>query len=237
MSAHTGWIHTARRVIPHFFTLSRQTGPTWCYDAVSGIDPDALADHGIGAVLWDVDGTLMPHHGREVDPSVRDRFEDLIGDARFRHAIVSNCQLPRLRELGEMFPSIPVVLGFTTPDGPAFRAMEGREEVQFGPGAGRLPPPGSNDVGEGILPMRKPAGELIDAALERLDLAGQGDRAIMVGDQYFTDIVSANLAGIRSVKVQTIDPASFPTAVRLSQRLETAWVGLLRAFGMTGRGG
>ncbi|MFV1986732.1 MAG: HAD hydrolase-like protein [Gemmatimonadota bacterium] len=237
MSAHTGWIHTARRVVPQFFKLSRLTGATWRVETVAEIDPDELAERGIGAVLWDVDGTLMAHHARDLDPLVRDRFDDLTSDARFRHAIVSNCQLPRLRELGEMFPRMPVVLGFTTPDGPAFRAMEGGEEVQFGPGAGRLPPPGSNDVGEGVIPMRKPAGELIDAALERIGLAGQIDRAVMVGDQYFTDVVSANLAGARSIKVRTIDPPSFPAAIRLSQKFETAWVGLMRALGLTGRSG
>jgi predicted HAD superfamily phosphohydrolase YqeG len=55
----------------------------------------------------------------------------------------------------------------------------------------------------------------------------------MIGDQYFTDIVSANLAGVRSIKVPTLDPPSFPTAVRLSQKFETAWVALLRGLGLS----
>jgi len=36
----------------------------------------------------------------------------------------------------------------------------------------------------------------------------------MVGDQDFTDVAGANLAGIRSVKVRTVRPDSFPIAVR-----------------------
>lgn len=233
MSGHTGWIHTARRVLPKFFKLSRETDATWRFDTITGIEPETLAEHGIETVLWDVDGTLMSHHADQVDASLRRRFEELVADGRFRHGIVSNCQLPRLRELGRMFPEIPVMLGFTTPDGPAFRVMEGGEETRFGPGVDRLPPPGSNEVGDGVTPMRKPAAELIHAALRQLGREGQGDRAVMVGDQYFTDIVSANLAGIRSIKVRTLDPRSFPTAVRLSQRFETAWIGLLRHAGLT----
>ena len=233
MSAHTGWIHTARRVLPQFFKLSRRTAPTWRYDTVADMDADVLATAGIEAILWDVDGTLMPHHAQAVDPSVHDRFDALLRDPRFRHAIVSNCQLPRLRELGRMFPRIPVLLGFATPDGPAFRVMEGGEEIRFGPGVGGLPPAGSNEVGNGVTPIRKPAAELIDAALERVDLAGSPDRAVMVGDQFFTDIVSANLAGARSIKVRTMDPPSFPPAVRWSQRFERAWVGMLNGVGLT----
>jgi predicted HAD superfamily phosphohydrolase YqeG len=47
-------------------------------------------------------------------------------------------------------------------------------------------------------------------------------RVFMIGDQYFTDIASANLAGIRSVKVDTRSPASFPLPVRTLQRIERA---------------
>jgi predicted HAD superfamily phosphohydrolase YqeG len=233
MSGHTGWIHTARRVLPKFFKLSRRTAPTWRYDTVASIDPDALAKAGVDAILWDVDGTLMSHHAVEVDDAVRERFDELSSDPRFRHAIVSNCQLPRLRQLGAMFPETPVLLGFATLDGPAFRVMESGQEVRFGPGVDRLPPAGSNEVGEGVTPIRKPAAELVDAALERIGFAGRPDRAVMVGDQYFTDIVSANLAGARSIKVRTMDPSSFPIAVRWSQRFEKAWVGLLSAAGLT----
>ena len=58
------------------------------------------------------------------------------------------------------------------------------------------------------------------AALEELGVADRPAAALMVGDQYFTDIASANLAGVRSVKVPTLHRASFPAPVRWSQRLE-----------------
>ena len=228
MSASPGWIHTARRVLPAFFTLSRHTAPTWRRESIADIDADELAANGITAMIWDVDGTLMSHHAHEVDPELRDRFTGLLEDPRFRHAIVSNCQLPRFRELGEMFPETPVILGFTTPTGPAFRVLEGGREFQTGPGRRGLPPTGSFETAPHVSPVRKPSAELVAEALRRLGIDGETGRAVMVGDQYFTDIVSANLAGVRSIKVRTLDPASFPLAVRLSQKFETFWVGLSR---------
>jgi len=60
----------------------------------------------------------------------------------------------------------------------------------------------------------------VRAALAELDIADRPEAALMVGDQYFTDIASANLAGVRSAKVPTLHRASFPAPVRWSQRLE-----------------
>lgn len=233
MSANTGWIDTARRVIPSFFKLSRRTAPTWRLGSIDEIDGDTLADQGIEALFWDVDGTLMSHHAGAVDPALAPRFEALGSDPRFRHAIVSNCQLPRFGELGRMFPDIPVILGFNTPDGSAFRIMQHGQERRIGPGAEHLPELGTADPSPEVTPMRKPAAELVEVALDTVGLAGRPDRAAMIGDQYFTDIVSANLAGARSIKVPTLDPPSFPTAVRLSQKFETAWVALLRGLGLS----
>jgi len=237
MSASTDWIQTARRVIPAFFTLSRHTAPTWTRGSVADLDPDTLAAEGLCALIWDVDGTLMAHHASEVDGAVRPRFEALLADPRFRHAIVSNCQLPRFRELGEMFPGIPVILGFSTPDGPAYRVLEDGDESRSGSGCRHLPDPGSDTHADGVGPIRKPSAELVEEALRRLGLIGSPECVAMVGDQHFTDVVSANLAGIRSVKVDTIDPPSFPFPVRVSQRFEALWVGVLRRLGVIGRHG
>ena len=232
MSANTGWIHTARRVIPSFFKLSRRTAPTWRLRSIDEIDADALADAGIEALFWDVDGTLMSHHAGSVDSALAARFEALGDDPRFRQAIVSNCQLPRFAELGRMFPGIPVILGFNTPGGSAFRILQHGEEHRIGPGESHLPALGTADPGPEVTPMRKPSGELVEVALETVGLGGQPRKAVMIGDQYFTDIVSANLAGARSIKVPTLDPPSFPAPVRFSQRFETAWVALLRGLGL-----
>jgi predicted HAD superfamily phosphohydrolase YqeG len=67
--------------------------------------------------------------------------------------------------------------------------------------------------------VRKPDADLIDAAI--LELHAEPRRGVfMVGDQYFTDIAGANLAGIGAVKVRTVDPESFPFAVRCLHHVE-----------------
>jgi predicted HAD superfamily phosphohydrolase YqeG len=80
--------------------------------------------------------------------------------------------------------------------------------------------------------VRKPDAALIDAAIDELQAAPRS-AVFMVGDQYFTDIAGANLAGIASVKVRTVHPESFPIAVRCLQQVERA---LFRVLTLAKRG-
>ncbi|WP_419938615.1 HAD hydrolase-like protein [Candidatus Palauibacter sp.] len=213
------WMQTARRLLPRFARLSREIRPTLHLDSVNDLSAGRLRDLGVEAVLWDVDGTLMAHHARRVDPALADAFEDLLRAPGLRHAIVSNCQEARFAELGEIFPAIPVILGYETGAGAAFRVRRGPAESWRCPGAAAASSDGVEAPGD-LRPIRKPSGRLVRAALDELDLADRPQAALMVGDQYFTDIASANLAGVRSVKVPTLHRASFPAPVRSSQRLE-----------------
>lgn len=231
MSASTGWIRTARRIVPSFFRLSRATEPTWELESVDAIDLGFLRANGVSALLWDVDGTLMAHHASRVDPRVRERWEELGEAPDLEHAIISNCDLPRFEELGRIFSDIPVLLAFETPEGPAFRVRLYGEETFAGPGADLL------SVAGAARPARKPSAELVEEALRRVGHEDRPEAAVLVGDQYFTDIASANLAGVRSVKVPTLERSSFPFPVRISQRLEGVWIGLRRALGARRDGG
>ena len=123
-----------------------------------------------------------------------------------------------------------MLLGYETESGAAFRIRRGRRESWRGPGAAAVaattaPATTAADARGGtpgeVQPIRKPSRRLVQAALRELGVADRPAAALMVGDQYFTDIASANLAGIRSVKVPTLHRASFPAPVRWSQRLET----------------
>ena len=214
------WVQTSRRLLPRLRRLSREIRPTFHLDSVNEMSPGALRDLGVAAVLWDVDGTLMGHHDDRVDPALAPAFEALLAATGLRHAIVSNCQEARFAELGEIFPAIPVVLGYETGAGAAFRVRRGPRESWRGPGAAAASSDGGGPPGE-LRPIRKPSRGLVQAALEELNVADRPAAALMVGDQYFTDIASANLAGVRSVKVPTLHRASFPAPVRWSQRLET----------------
>ncbi|WP_419163042.1 HAD hydrolase-like protein [Candidatus Palauibacter sp.] len=219
------WVQTSRRLLPRLARLTREIRPTFHLGSVSELSPGDLQELGVEAVLWDVDGTLMAHHADRVDPALTSAFEALLAAPGLRHAIVSNCQEERFAELGRIFPGMPVVLGYETEAGAAFRVRRGAVEEWRGPGAsGR----------RALRPIRKPSLRLVRAALDVLDFADRPEAALMVGDQYFTDIASASLAGIRSVKVTTLHRASFPSPVRVSQRLE----GLLYRlkYGLPGRG-
>ena len=215
------WWQTTRRLLPRLAGLSREIRPTFHLDTVNGLSAGRLRDLGVEVVLWDVDGTLMAHHAGRVDPALAPGFEDLLRAPGLRHAIVSNCQEARFAELGEIFPAVPVILGYETGAGAAFRVRRGPAESWRGPGATAMEGSSAGDPVSGDLrPLRKPSRRLVQAALDVLDVADRPSAALMVGDQYFTDIASANLAGVRSAKVPTLHRASFPAPVRWSQRLE-----------------
>lgn len=229
MGENGGWTRTARSVLPRLMRLSGKIDPTFELGSVAEIDDAFLEKHGVRGLIWDVDGTLMAHHAKEVDATVRPRFESLLARTNLRHAIVSNCQPSRFRELGEIFPSVPVLLGFKTPVGMAFRVIRRGQQTTTGRGQQALARQ------PGIEPVRKPSAALIRQAIREMGMEDAPERVLVVGDQYFTDIASANLAGVRSVKVHTIDPGSFPMAVQLGQLLEGALMRVRRVTSRRGR--
>ncbi len=208
--------------MPDLFRLVRKIVPTFELDGVIAIDDTLLERYGIRGLIWDVDGTLTAHHAAELDPDIHASFEILRARSDLRHAIVSNCPIPRFRELGDIFSDMPVLLGFETAEGPAYRILEAGEEKFEGPGRERLAA-GERDM----RPLRKPSGALVLAALRAMGLEGAPEAVLMVGDQYFTDIASANLAGVRSAKVPTLRPHSFPFVVRFGQGFERVLYRLL----------
>ena len=115
-----------------------------------------------------------------------------------------------------MFPGVPVVLGYEMKVGCVFRITRDAETRWWSPGDDRLF--GKPEI---VSPIRKPSAKLIEAALVELNMSNEPEAVLLVGDQYFTDIVSANLVGVRSAKVTTMKQSSFPIPVKLSQQLET----------------
>jgi len=200
---------TLRQALPKAAILVRHMRPSLELPDVGAIEPALLESLGIDAVIWDVDGTLMPRHGREVAEPFRSSFQRLVSASGLRHAILSNADESRYRELGTIFPDIPVVRAYATAHGVVGRILH-RGSDSWDPVA--LP---INSTAPARA-FRKPSTELIAVALKALD-ADSRERVLMVGDQYLTDIAGANLAGIRSLKVPTYAPASFPVSVRILQ--------------------
>ena len=215
----TDHLATLRQSIPRIRLVLTHLAPTYQLETVAQINEAFLERNEIRAVLWDVDGTIMSYHGDGVDPEfphIRAMFRE--GPAR--HGILSNCDETRFDELGRIFPEVPVLRGYSTPHESIFRyRLDGidthtQEDIE-------------HLLSNGGKQIRKPSGELIEYCMEVME--EKDPRAVlMVGDQYFTDIASANLAGARSAKVQTFRRDTFPRSIRTSQRLETLVYRLVR---------
>jgi predicted HAD superfamily phosphohydrolase YqeG len=210
------WVSTAWQVLPRSVRVLRSLRPTLHLPDVRALDREFLGRHAVAGLLWDVDGTLMAYHGASVAPELRATLEE-IERAGVPQAILSNCDEERFRELGAVVPRLPVLKAYQTPAGQTvLRSAIGGSERWTSRQGGAIPRP------EGRLrPHRKPSAELIEVALECLGVRAK-DRVFMIGDQYFTDIAGANLAGIKSVKVATFAADSFPRSIRTFQLVERA---------------
>jgi predicted HAD superfamily phosphohydrolase YqeG len=206
MPAPTDWITTARQAGPRFLSLMMKLQPTFHLSDINSLDPHFLARHNISALLWDVDGTLMPHHDRLLAPRVDAALSSLRN--LVPQAILSNCGEARFQELGEIF-SLPILRGYSVDGSFVVRRLERGRDLWKAGGSPILRPSGF------MAALNKPSGQLIGLALDELEVpVEQRPLALMVGDQHFTDVAGANLAGIRSAKVRTMAPRSFPFPLR-----------------------
>jgi predicted HAD superfamily phosphohydrolase YqeG len=222
MAAASDWITTTRQALPRFFELVSKLKPTMHLPDVRSIDEHFLATHNVEALIWDVDGTLMSHHNMAVAEEFQSTLNRIDQRSDVRQIILSNCGESRFAELGGIFPEVPVLKAYRKPSGEVIlRILAHGKEVWRDESGADGPRPG-----EELKPLKKPSGELIDFAL-RAAGSPPRERVFMVGDQYFTDIAGANLAGIGSIKVPTLARHSFPFAVRSFQRIESALYRLL----------
>ena len=163
-------------------------------------------------MLWDVDGTLMKHHGDRVDPELLPAFERLVAQNGVQHAILSNCGERRFLELGKIFPDLPVLRAYSLSGRVVRRSLFQGQDCWSDPAAQAFHP-------HQLQRISKPSDTLFHCVMEDLGLTDPST-LMMVGDQYFTDVAGANLCGAVSVKVSTWRRDSFPLALRLFQRAE-----------------
>lgn len=219
--ATTDWWRTTRQAIPQLGRLIWKLRPTIELQSIRQIDAAFVDREGVKVFLWDVDGTLMGHHDPALDPAFLEVIRNLMVIPGLQHAILSNCGEERFEELGRIFPEIPVFKAYHTADRVALRRLLRGEETWWGAegaAVGAKPVCGN--------PLKKPSAELISGVLATLGRP-PSDAVFMVGDQYFTDIAGANLAGVNSIKVATIAPQTFPLLLRSFQRAEWLMVRLL----------
>jgi HAD superfamily phosphatase (TIGR01668 family) len=196
-----------RQSVPHAGRVLRNLRPTFRLSGLAELTPEFVDRHGVRGILWDVDGTLTHYHGRALAP-------EAVAAARLfvlpglRHAVVSNSDDIRFAELGRMLPDVPVLKLYESEGRTYGRRLERGVETW------RPEPPDRS----ALRAIRKPSAELIRFAVGELGLeAGQ---VVMVGDQHWTDIAGANLAGVRSIRVPTAGRSTFPWPLRMMQRIE-----------------
>ncbi|MFQ5703662.1 MAG: HAD hydrolase-like protein [Gemmatimonadales bacterium] len=214
----TGQLSTLRQTIPQLWKILSCLQPTFRLDSVAEANAEFIGKHEFRGVLWDVDGTIMAYHGSDVDPAFP-HLRSLFANGPARHAILSNCDEPRFDALAIIFPEIPIVRGYATPAGSVFRHKWRGEDTHTADAITAI-------LASGGRQLRKPAGRLVRYTMELLEIDDPA-AVLLVGDQYLTDVASANLAGARAAKVPTFRRDTFPLSIRMSQRLE--W--LLYALG------
>ena len=202
---------TLRQSLPRMAHLLTKMRPSFHLDSAAAVDAAFIEGHGIEAVMWDVDGTVMSYHAQDVDPAFP-HLREMFRNGPARHAILSNCDEERFEVLGRIFPEVHLVRGYTTSEGLVFRNRLGGRDTHDAAQVAEL-------LANGGRQIRKPSGDLIRYGMSLLEV-NNPKSLLMVGDQYLTDVASANLAHARSVKVKTFRRDSFPPAIRFTQSLE-----------------
>jgi len=199
------------QVAPRLLSLVGRMRPTWHVSSLAAVTPAFLRGNGIGGVIWDVDGTLTGDRRRELVPESEAPLRALLAAPDLRHVVLSNASEPRFVELGEMFPEVPILRGYALRGALLFRKLYRGVDTWS-------PEDVARRLAEGAHVVRKPSAELVDYAVSELGCERSG--AVMVGDQYLTDVAGANLGGVRSIKLPTLAPETFRSGVRLSQLAE-----------------
>lgn len=205
------------QVIPRLPTLLRSLEPTWHLRSLAALDPKFLEVHGIRGLIWDVDGTLTGDRGQLL-PETAQIFRALLARPGLKHVVLSNSGEERFRQLSDMFPTVKLVRGYSLGKSTLYRKRLGAADSWTDAEL-------EQRLRGGARMIRKPSAELIGYAIQELGCGK--DETVMVGDQYFTDVAGANLAGVRSIKLPTLAKETFRISVRISHALESAIYALL----------
>ncbi len=212
LATGTSSFSTFVQVAPRLLKVMKHMRPTWQVRRLADVDAAFVREHGIRGLVWDVDGTLTGDRQPALAAEAAAAFHALLAIDGLKHVVLSNAGETRYRELGTMFPQMPILRAYTARTGEVlYRRLQGTTDTWTDAELER-------QLAEGTRVIRKPNAVLVEYAARELGLP-PSDIA-MIGDQYLTDIAGANLAGVRSIKLPTLAPESFRTSVRLSQRAE-----------------
>lgn len=199
------------QVAPRLLKLMRHMQPTWQLAMLAAVDEAFVRAHGIRGIIWDVDGTLTGDRRPTLEAEAEAPFRTLLAVPDLAHVVLSNAGEERYRQLGELFPEVPILRGYTLRGDALFRRLHRGADTWTVTELERR-------LAAGARVIRKPSAALVDYAVR--ELGCEKGAVAMIGDQYLTDVAGANLAGVKSIKLPTLARATFRPAVRLSQRLE-----------------
>lgn len=211
-------LSTFFQVAPRLPSLLAGMQPTWHVPALAAVTPAFLRSHGLRGIIWDVDGTLTGDRRAELVPESTGPFRELLAAQGLKHVVLSNAGEERYRQLGRMFPAVPILRGYELGGEVLYRRLLGTQDSWTDEELERR-------LSALARVIRKPSAALVEYALRELGCAK--NEVVMIGDQYLTDVAGANLGGVRSIKLPTLAPETFRPAVRLSQRVESALYRLL----------
>lgn len=206
------------QVLPRLASVLRQMRPTWHLDALAEVNADFLRRHRLRGLIWDVDGTLTGDRRPALSPESAGPFLLLMGMKDLKHVCLSNAGEERYRQLGTMFPEMPILRVYERAGAVYYRRLQGTRDNWT---ADEL----NERLEAGWRVIRKPSAVLVDYAVRELGCTK--DEVLMIGDQYLTDVAGANLGGVRSVKLPTLARETFRPVVRFSQHLELALYAVL----------
>ncbi len=147
--------------------------PTFVARGVEALTPISVVECDIRSIALDVDGTLSDYHSAEVEPSVSDTLSEL-GHAGLTLFIISNAYGHRVEQLAEIYGEVVPEANIITPE---LVAPEG----------------------ENLSSYRKPNPAMLLYASKMSGI--NPEQTLMVGDQLFKDVLSANRAGAKSLLV------------------------------------
>ena len=202
---------TLWQTVPSLGRVIRHMRPTWQFASLEALTPAFLSSENIRAIIWDVDGTLTAYHAAHLASSITATLGGLLELPTVRHAVVSNSPESRFRALGALLPDMRVVRVYRLDGTLHTRHLHHGVDSMTTEEVATL-------IRAGAYALRKPNAELIGRTLAVLDCPAH--QAVMVGDQYLTDIAGAGMAGVRSIKIAPVAPSSFPKSLQLAQMAE-----------------
>ena len=195
---------------------------------INDIDVEALVKAGIKGVIWDVDGNLMGYHQTEVDPRLKDKFEEFISSS-LENVVLSNSNDKRFEELARIFAGYQgvKVLRMYEKKGKVpgqrfvYRVIEGGVDNLYYDNVGRMTPLNADNFNRsGYDIVKKPSKQLIEYAIFQMRI-NDPKQAAMIGDNGFTDIMGGNFAGCYTLQTKPpLDGHLDPIGSKIAKYIE-----------------